>query len=192
MFARQDANVPFEAWVTIKQVDLTHTFSDDMDTCFTYEINDKENIVCLPFSLHGCVQRMSAGDLEFKQVAYDAFGAIIFTASGQTHLSLAFMQSIRIIVGCVGVNLIIALLSTIALLAVMCRQFELFSAISLLLFTGTSIFVTFFQQATAKDLVQYEINNDAGIRISKDLQTSIYVQIFSIPLYATIHNFFAL
>ena len=79
------------------------------------------------------------------------------------------MQSIRIIVGCVGVNLIIALLSTIALLAVMCRQFELFSAISLLLFTGTSIFVTFFQQATAKDLVQYEINNDAGIRISKDL-----------------------
>ena len=158
MFARQDANVPFEAWVTIKQVDLTHTFLDDMDTCFTYEINDKENIVCLPFSLHGCVQRMSAGDMEIKQVAYDAYGAIIFTATGQTHLSLAYMHSVRIMYGCIGVNLIIALLSTIALVAVMCRRLELFSTISLLLFTGTSIFVTVFEQATAKELVQEELS----------------------------------
>ena len=62
---------------------------------------------------------MTDGDLEIKEVAYDEVGAVLFTATGQTRLSVAFVHSFRLIFGCMGVNLIIALLSTIALLAVL-------------------------------------------------------------------------
>ena len=96
---------------------------------------------------------MTDGDLEIKQVAYDAVGAVVFTATGQTRLSLAFLRSLRLILGCMAVNLIIALLSTIALVAVLCRRFELFSTISLVLFTAGNIFVFVFQQATANRMV---------------------------------------
>ena len=87
--------------------------------------------------------------------------------------------------------MIIALLSTIALVSVMCRRLEVFSAISLLLFTGTSIFVAVSQRASAKELAQdnptWTYNKD-----SNKIETSVFFQIISIPLYATIHNFFAL
>ena len=49
------------------------------------------------------------------------------------------------ILGCIGMNIIIALLSTFALLAVTCRRFETFSFVSLLLFSATSLSVSFMQ-----------------------------------------------
>ena len=66
MFARQDANVPFELWVTNIQIDLDDTIPIDLDTCDTFSYDYNAVMDCKLFSLHGCVKSMSAGDLEIK------------------------------------------------------------------------------------------------------------------------------
>ena len=54
MFARQDANVTFEAWVTDVQIDLNVTFSADLDTLYTEAIYYKDDVEYKRFSVHGC------------------------------------------------------------------------------------------------------------------------------------------
>ena len=81
---------------------------------------------------------MLEGTFEAKQIGYDAAGNVLFTASGQTALSLEYWQSLRLIAGCLGLNFLAALLSAMALIVVGCRRFELFSFSSLFLFALAS------------------------------------------------------
>ena len=82
---------------------------------------------------------MDSGAFTVMQIGYDADGKELFKATGQTTLSLAFWKSQRMILGCFGLNVIVSLLSTIALFAVVCRRLEMFSCISLLLFASAGV-----------------------------------------------------
>ena len=86
--------------------------------------------------------------------------------------------------------MIVAILSTIALIAVMCRRFELFSAISLLLFSGASISLAYFQ-CFADSLVLYNVYRNEWV-FSQNVSGSLFIQTVSISLYSSIHNLFAL
>ena len=82
---------------------------------------------------------MDAGVFTVMQIGYDADGKELFKATGETTLSLAYWKSFRIILGCFGLNVIVSLLSTIALFAVACRRLEMFSCISLLFFAAAGV-----------------------------------------------------
>ena len=88
---------------------------------------------------------MTYGTFEVMQICFDADGNQILTATGEGNMSLAFIQSWRMIEGCFGLNVIIALLSTIALILVASRRFEVFSFTSLILFTVSSAAVSTLQ-----------------------------------------------
>lgn len=77
---------------------------------------------------------MKSGSFEVLQIGYDSAGEELFRATGSSTLSLAYIKSERLIAGCIGLNVLITLLSVIALFAVVCRRFEAFSTISLALF----------------------------------------------------------
>ena len=81
---------------------------------------------------------MKDGPLEVLQIGYDFLGNQILEAAGTTSLSLSYVRSDRLIAGCIGLNICIAILSIIALFRVACRRFEFFSFFSLLLFAIAS------------------------------------------------------
>ena len=82
---------------------------------------------------------MDAGAFTVMQIGYDADGNELFNLTAEGQLSLAYWKSQRMIAGCIGLNVIVSLLSTIALFAVACRRLENFSCISLLFFAAAGV-----------------------------------------------------
>ena len=64
------------------------------------------------------------------------------------------------ILGCFGLNVIVSLLSTIALLAVVCRRLELFSCISLLLFASAGVATSSLQAFQLVSLHNYGLQDN--------------------------------
>ena len=89
-------------------------------------------------SLHGAVQSMHSGKYTIQQIGYDADHNELYRLTGQGTLSLAWIHSQRILAGSIGLNVVFTLLSTINLIVVSSRRFELFSFMSLLLYTAIS------------------------------------------------------
>ena len=70
------------------------------------------------------------------------------------------------IAGCIGLNVIVSLLSTIALFAVVCRRLEIFSCISLLLFALAGIATSLLQLAQVVMFRNYSFQDYDGNVIS--------------------------
>ena len=82
---------------------------------------------------------MHDGELMVLQIGYDADHNELYRQTRNYHLSLAWIRSKRILAGSIGLNVICSLLSIAALIRVTCRRFELFSFISLLLYSAISV-----------------------------------------------------
>ena len=91
-----------------------------------------------------------------------------------------------------GVNLIILLLSIIALVVVLCRRFELFSCTYLVLYMAVGILLLVLQLETIGEMAQVKDVYTGYGWINEHIWSSIFVQIISIPMYATVHNLFSL
>ena len=118
-------------------------------------------------------------------------GCWIFRPEAATKLSLAYLESYRIISGCIELNVLVSLLSTIALVAVLIRRFDLFIMISLLLLATASLAVSYFQiyqvflmHAIGKT---FDYNEIGGVLVEQ-----ILTQITSFALFGTVHCQFAL
>ena len=99
---------------------------------------------------------MDAGAFTVMQIGYDADGNELFKASGEGMLSLAYEKSQSMIAGCIGLNIIVSLLSTIALFAVVCRRLETFSCIFLLLFALAGVATSVLQ--IVQVLIFYQVS----------------------------------
>ena len=88
---------------------------------------------------------MHYGKFEVLQIAYNAAGAEVFRATGSGMMSLAYMQSERVLTGSIGLSITISLLGFIAFITVMSRRFELFSSISLFLFASLGAASSYLQ-----------------------------------------------
>ena len=95
------------------------------------------------------------------QIGYDADHNELFRATGTFVLSLAWKQSERIVAAGMGLNVIVVLLSMVALLAIIKRRFELFSSVSLFLFSIASLAISALQIACVI-LMQQNVNGDYG------------------------------
>ena len=85
---------------------------------------------------------MKSGAFQVLQIVYDADQKELFRATGSQQLSLAWMKSERIVAGSIGLCVIVAFLSIIALIRVCKRRFEMFSSVSLILLSLTSLAVS--------------------------------------------------
>ena len=85
---------------------------------------------------------MDSGAFYALQIGYDVDHNEIFRAIGSGKLSLAWIHGERIIAGSIGLNAIVSLLSVLALFAVVKRRFEVFSSVSLLLFSAACIAIS--------------------------------------------------
>ena len=85
MLARQATNEPFEVWLA----NVPANSSSKMNSCSAIF----GSVMCYVSAAQGAVQSMSDGAFEVKQIGYDSTGTALFTATGSTKLSLAYIQS---------------------------------------------------------------------------------------------------
>ena len=88
---------------------------------------------------------MDGGKFTVLQIGYNADHNELYRHTENLNLSLAWMRSKRILAGSIGLNGICTLLSIAALIRVTCRRFELFSFMSLLLYSAISLAVCFLE-----------------------------------------------
>ena len=86
-----------------------------------------------------------------------------------------------------------ALLGAISLIAVIKRRFEMFSSLTLFLFSIASLAMSVLQVSNVIKMQQNtKQGNGAGNDIGGTLVVQILGQVTSFPLFATIHSLFAL
>ena len=82
---------------------------------------------------------MDGGEFKLLQIGYDANLTKLYRETGSAQLTLAWMRSKRILAGSIGLNVIVVLLSIIALITVCRRRFELFSCVYLFILSMVSL-----------------------------------------------------
>ena len=97
----------------------------------------------------------------------------------------------RIVAGCIGLNVLATLLSFMALIAVVRRRVEAFSIISLTLFAFAGAALAYLQIQHVS-MMQSDLLNLLGTDIGGVLVQQILSQVTSFPLFSTIHSLFAL
>ena len=105
-------------------------------------------------------------------------------------LSLAYIKSLRLIDGCIGLNACIVILSLLALCAVVKRRFELFSFISLSLFVLANAGCGVVQTLQIHELNKNRLQSTN--LIGGNLLVLLLISSTCIPLFAILHNLFAL
>ena len=88
---------------------------------------------------------MHNGAYEVILIGKDRKGQELYTATGSSKLSLAFLKSYIIIAGCTGLSAILSTLSIVALVQVVRRRFEPFSSRTLILFAAASVANSYLQ-----------------------------------------------
>ena len=115
----------------------------------------------------------------------------LFRANGSNQISLAWIQSERIIAASIGLNVIVTLLSIIALITVCRKRIELFSIVYLSILSTASLAISALQIKNVTLMKENgkirTFNYIGGVVVAE-----ILCQITSFPLFSTINSLFAL
>ena len=137
---------------------------------------------------------MNSGAFEVLEIGYDVDQNELFRATGSLQLSLAWKKSERIVAGSIGLCVIVAFLSILALIRVCRRRFEMFSSVSLILFSAASLAISALHIVIVVIMQRNAIadNYDADNCIGGEVAVLILALMTSFPLFATNHCLFAL
>ena len=125
------------------------------------------------------------------EIGHDAAGQEILRAKGTFNLSLTYIVSYRLIMGCAGLNLSLAILSIVALVLVVKRRFEIFSFTILLMILAISTASGTLQAGRANPYaLSYE--HEYAYLAGENLIVFFMATCSSILLYATAHCIFSL